>query len=41
LFFRSERLGKIYDGKYKYDFEKERFIKTDGYGPAFFIFAEK
>jgi hypothetical protein len=41
LLFRSESRGKIYEGKYKYDFEKESFIKIDGYGPAFFISAEK
>ena len=41
LLFKRESSGKIYEGKYKYDFEKESFIKIDGYGPAFFISAEK
>jgi hypothetical protein len=41
LYLRSANSNTTYEGKYKYDFEKESFIKIDGYGPAFFISAEK
>jgi hypothetical protein len=30
----------MYEGKYKYDFEKRSFVKLEGYGPFFFISAE-
>lgn len=37
---KSANSHTMYEGKYKYDFEKRSFVKLEGYGPFFFISAE-
>ena len=37
---KSANSHTMYEGKYKYDFEKRSFVKLEGHGPFFFISAE-
>ena len=37
---KSANSHTMYEGKYKYDFEKRSFVKLEGYGPPFFISAD-
>ena len=42
LLFRNVSYGKkIQEGVYKYDFDSKSFVKIEGYGPSFFISAER
>jgi hypothetical protein len=41
LLFRYPSLGKIQEGIYKYDFDSKSFVRIEGYGPSFFISAER